>query len=163
MITFPAFPLIAIAFLQFFRILTHSSSFQLCSTHCLSPPTPELVNQEYYKILQSTKKKSKLVTFIRTASAGGIASNMLPPTYLRFPLLFRSATTCGWSNTMHSMWGNVLAMAPARVPVPPPTSTNVFNPSNTSLHLWINALDVNRVSLAMPSLKKWLSLVSRTT
>ncbi|KAF9661717.1 hypothetical protein SADUNF_Sadunf19G0097700 [Salix dunnii] len=55
-------------------------------------------------------------------------------------------TTCGRSKS--KCW-NSLAIALARVPVPPPTSTSEFNPSKTPLHSFIITLETIRASLAI--------------
>lgn len=78
--------------------------------------------------------KCRKHTFNKMASAGGIGwANISPPTNFKFSVSGKLATTCGRSNTVHFMLGNVSQMIRKNVPVPPPTSTGEPIPSNIGL------------------------------
>ncbi|CAK9142730.1 unnamed protein product [Ilex paraguariensis] len=98
--------------------------------------------------------RNSLHIFSKIASARGIASNMSPPTWLKFSVPWKLPTTCARSSTMHFKCGNASAMALATVPMPPPMSTREFNPSNTPFQSLTTTLVTNRASLDMASLKK---------
>uniref|UniRef100_A0A0A9C6R0 Uncharacterized protein n=1 Tax=Arundo donax TaxID=35708 RepID=A0A0A9C6R0_ARUDO len=72
-----------------------------------------------------------------------------------------SLITWGRSNTEHLTCGNTLAMALAELPFPPPTSTSVPMPSNTSLHRVTTKSSVSWLSDPSPSMKTLLTCGSR--